>query len=56
MDNNKVIIIEKGGNCIFEIDKASLEIKRKIIGNNWFSPTNGKDVLILEMCLLFAKN
>ena len=39
MDNNKVIIIEKGGNCIFEIDKASLEIKRKIIGNNWFSPT-----------------
>ena len=36
--NNKVIQIEKGGNCIFEIDKASLEIKRRIIGNNSFSP------------------
>ena len=35
--NNKVIQIEKGGNCIFEIDKASLEIKRRIIGN-WFLP------------------
>ena len=27
-----------GGNSIFEIDKASLEIKRIIIGNNWYSP------------------
>ena len=35
--NNKVIKINKGGNCIFEIDKASLEIKRRIIGN-WYSP------------------
>jgi hypothetical protein len=29
--DNKVI------NCIFELDKESLEIKRRIIGN-WFSP------------------
>ena len=36
--NNKVIQIENGGNCIFEIEKKSLEIKRRIIGNNWFSP------------------
>ena len=35
--DNKVIQINKGGNCIFEIDKASFEIKRRIIGN-WYSP------------------
>jgi hypothetical protein len=35
--NNKVEKIIKGGNCIYEIDKNSLEIKRKIIGE-WFSP------------------
>ena len=35
--NDKVINIIIGGNCIFEIDKASLEIKRMIIGN-WYSP------------------
>jgi hypothetical protein len=35
--NNKVIKINQGGNCLFEIDKESLEIKRRIIGN-WFSP------------------
>jgi hypothetical protein len=35
--NNKVEKIIKGGNCIYEIDKNSLEIKRKIIGD-WFSP------------------
>ena len=37
IENNKVIKIKDGGNCIFEIDKVSLEIKRRIIGNNWFS-------------------
>ncbi len=35
--NNKVIKINKGGNCIFEIEKRTLEIKRRIIGN-WYSP------------------
>ena len=35
--NNIVMHIE-GGNCILEIDKVSLEIKRRIIGNNWISP------------------
>ena len=35
--NGKLITIKKGGNCIFEIDKESLEIKRRIMGN-WFSP------------------
>jgi hypothetical protein len=35
--NNKVEKIVKGGNCIYEIDKNSLEIKRKIIGE-WYSP------------------
>jgi hypothetical protein len=35
--NNKVGKIIKGGNCIYEIDKSSLEIKRKIIGE-WYSP------------------
>jgi hypothetical protein len=35
--NNKVIRISKGGNCIHEIDKESLELKRRIIGN-WYSP------------------
>ena len=35
--NNKVIKINYGGNCIFEIDKASLEINRRIIGS-WYSP------------------
>jgi hypothetical protein len=35
--DNKVQKIVKGGNCIFEIDKNSLEIKRKIIGD-WYSP------------------
>ena len=34
--NNTIKIIE-GGNCIFEVDKVSLEIKRRIIGS-WFSP------------------
>ena len=34
-NNDKKI---KGNNCIFEIDKISLEIKRKIVGN-WFSPS-----------------
>jgi hypothetical protein len=37
MINNKVIKINKGGNCIFEIEKRTLEIKRRIIGN-WYSP------------------
>ena len=37
MNNNKVIKINDGGNCIFEIDKASLEINRRIIGS-WYSP------------------
>ena len=36
--NNKVDKIIKGNNCIFEIDKVSLELKRKIVGN-WFSPS-----------------
>ena len=36
--NDKVIKITRGGNCIFEIDKASFEIKKRIIGS-WFSPT-----------------
>ena len=36
--NNKVIKITRGGNCIFEVDKASFEMKRMIIGNNWYSP------------------
>jgi hypothetical protein len=35
--NNKVIRISEGGNCIIEIDKESLELKRRIIGN-WYSP------------------
>jgi hypothetical protein len=35
--DNKVEKIVKGGNCIYEIDKNSLEIKRKIIGE-WYSP------------------
>ena len=35
--------IIKWFNCIFEIDKASLEIKRRIIGN-WYSP----DLLNIE--------
>ena len=35
--DNKVVKINDGGNCIFEIDKKSLEIKRRISGN-WFSP------------------
>ena len=37
VQNNKVMKIEKGSNCIYEIDKYSLEIKRKIIGN-WYTP------------------
>ena len=37
MINNKVIKINKGGNCIFEIEKRTLEIKRRITGN-WFIP------------------
>ena len=36
-ENNLVFKIKDGGNCIFEIDKVSLEIKKRIIGN-WFSP------------------
>ena len=35
--NNKVIKINNGGNCIIEVDKASFEIKRRIIGN-WYLP------------------
>ena len=31
--NNKLIKIQNGKNCIFEINKQSLEIKRRIIGN-----------------------
>ena len=37
MENDKVVKIEEGGNCIFEIDKVSLEIKRRITGS-WYSP------------------
>ena len=38
--NNKVIKINEGGNCIFEIDKASLEIKRRIIVIGiWYLPS-----------------
>ena len=37
LKNNKVKKINQGGNCIFEIDKTSLEIKRRIIGD-WYSP------------------
>ena len=38
--NNKVIKIIQGGNCIFEIDKASLEIKRRIIVIGiWYLPS-----------------
>ena len=36
--DNKVIKINKGGNCIFEIDKESFEIERRIIGS-WYSPS-----------------
>ena len=35
--NNQVIKIHRGGNCIFEVDKESLVIKRRIMGN-WYSP------------------
>ena len=35
--NNKVMKITRGGNCIFEIDKVSFEIKRRVIGS-WYSP------------------
>jgi hypothetical protein len=35
--NNKIENIKRGGNCIYEIDKNSLEIKQKIIGD-WYSP------------------
>ena len=35
--NNKNCATENGRNCIFEFDKESLEVKRKIIGN-WYSP------------------
>ena len=31
-----MIKITRGGNCIFEVDKASFEIKRRFIGN-WYS-------------------
>jgi hypothetical protein len=34
---SKEFNVEEGGNFIYEIDKESLEIKRRIIGN-WFSP------------------
>ena len=37
MNKKKVLKITQGGNCIFEVDKASFEIKRRIIGN-WYSP------------------
>jgi hypothetical protein len=37
MKNNQVTKINQGGNCIFEIDKESFEIKRRIVGN-WYSP------------------
>ena len=37
IEKNKVNKIIQGGNCVFEVDKQSLEIKRKIIGD-WFSP------------------
>ena len=40
---NNMIKINRGGNCIFEIDKASFEIKRSIVGN-WYSP----DLLNME--------
>ena len=33
MNKKKVLKITQGGNCIFEVDKASFEIKRRIIGN-----------------------
>jgi hypothetical protein len=43
--NNKVEKIIKGGNCIYEIDKNSLEIKRKIIGD-WYSPSGIFKILL----------
>jgi len=42
--NNKVEVIKKGGNCIFEIDKNSLEIKRRITGD-WYSPRGPLNIL-----------
>ena len=41
--NNKVEI-KKGGNCIFEYDKNSLEIKRRITGD-WYSPCGPLSIL-----------
>ena len=42
--NNKVEVIKKGGNCIFEYDKNSLEIKRRITGD-WYSPCGPLSIL-----------
>ena len=36
-ENNELIKIIVGGNCIFEVDKKSHEIKRRITGK-WYSP------------------
>jgi hypothetical protein len=57
--NNKIENIKRGGNCIYEIDKNSLEIKQKIIGD-WYSPVGILKLLpnrnLLTIAYTFDKN